>query len=192
MLQLVGVGGLDRRGYVVGHCLTRVHSYRCRGGQLLFHGGVGEVNRCRTFRVSGALGCRGESIAAPLNMTRIGFPASGVIVNAVFHTNLPFRRNFLGVFSRSNGTFIDTCHRCAGGRRARIKIRVRCLTAPSLANGALVVTSPVLTANVDVRVNVGTLLAGKAPGRVRMTYILTTPRNVRRIGGAFPRSGAAV
>lgn len=147
----VGVVGLDRNGSLLGRCMTRLHSMRIRGSHVHFHEGVREVKRVVTCRVDGTLACSMGRMRAPLKATATDARSSGVIVTAMFHTKLPLRANFLGVFSRTSGTFISTFHFCGSSRRHVMSIRVRCVTTPSLGSEALLLISPVLTANRDVR-----------------------------------------
>lgn len=148
---VVGIVGFTRAGSILGRCITRVHSMTIRNSHVHFHHGVRHVKRVVTCRVDGRLACSIGRMRAPLKITSIDAPSSRIIVTAIFHTKLPLRAKFLGVFSRTKGTFISTCHCCGSGRYHAISMRVRCVTAPSLSGGALLVMSPVLTAKRDVR-----------------------------------------
>lgn len=182
--------GFGRDGDLFGRFLSRVHSIRVRNSHVHFHHGVRHMNRVVTCRVDQALPCRPMSMRAPLTATMRGMPSRRPIMTAVLHTKLPLRRNFVGCFSRTRGTFMSTCHGCVG--RSGFSVRVRCVTSPQLSKGVLVLASPVLTANDSVRLTCRTLLAGKRPSRVRVTSIVTDHRTVRRVGGIFPARGAAM
>lgn len=186
----VGVVSFDRAGSVLGRCMSRVEGVRIRGSHLHFHHGVRQVNRVVTCRVDGAFTCSMGRVRAPLKVSPIDAPSDRLIVDAVLHTKLPFRRNFLDCFSGTRGTFISTCHGC--GSALGFSVRVRCVTSPHVSKGALVVASPVLTAKDDVRLDCRTVLAGKRPTRVRITSVVTDERTIRRVTSVFPRSGAAV
>lgn len=186
----VGVVGLDRASSVLGRCMSRVEGIRIRGSHLHFHHGVRHVNRMVTCRVDGAFTCSIGRVRAPLKVTPIEAPSGPLIVDAVLHTKLPFRRKFLDCFSCTRGTFISTCHGC--GSALGFSVRVRCVTSPHVSKGALVVASPVLTANKDVRLDCRTVLAGKRPSRVRITSVVTDRETISRVTDVLPRSGAAV
>ncbi len=183
-MGVVGMCRLYRGGSLLGRCVRRVHSIRVRHSTVHFHAGVRQVNRMVTCRVDGALSCGAVGMVAPLKITPAGIMDSGIIITSVLHTKLPLRGNILSFFSGTRGYFISTCHGCAS--RIGFSIRIRCVTVPSIGNGAIVLYSPVLTANSSVRLTCHTVAVRKAPTHIVMYDIVTTRHTIRFMGARLP------